>query len=160
MWRTIRELLAQGCSIVLTTHYLEEAEALADRVAVVASGRLIASGSVAQIRSLVSRKQISCSSALTADEVRSWPDVVAVTRETRRLHITVVDAEAVVRRLLAADDHVRDLEIRQAGLAEAFTGAHEGGSLMNATHSLVYLRPAAPMPIRRILCAYAKEVQY
>ena len=47
MWRTIRELLSQGCSIVLTTHYLEEAEALADRVAVVASGRLIASGSVA-----------------------------------------------------------------------------------------------------------------
>ncbi len=121
MWRTIRELLSQGCSIVLTTHYLEEAEALADRVAVVASGRLIASGSVAQIRSLVSRKQISCSSALTADEIRSWPDVVAVTRETRRLQITVVDAEAVVRRLLAADDHVRDLEIRQAGLAEAFT---------------------------------------
>ena len=44
-----------------------------------------------------------------------------MTRETRRLQITVVDAEAVVRRLLAADDHVRDLEIRQAGLAEAFT---------------------------------------
>ena len=121
MWRTIRELLSQGCSIVLTTHYLEEAEALADRVAVLASGRLIASGSVAEVRSLVSRKQISCSSALTIDVIRSWPDVVAVTCETRRLHITVVDAEAVVRRLLAADDHVRDLEIRQAGLAEAFT---------------------------------------
>ena len=59
MWRTIRELLAQGCSIVLTTHYLEEAEALADRVAVLARGRLIASGSVPQIRSVVSRKQIS-----------------------------------------------------------------------------------------------------
>ena len=39
MWRTIRALLAQGCSIVLTTHYLEEAEALADRVAVLANGR-------------------------------------------------------------------------------------------------------------------------
>ena len=58
---------------------------------------------------------------LTADEVRSWPDVIAVTRETSRLQITVVDAEAVVRRLLAADAAVRDLEIRQAGLAEAFT---------------------------------------
>jgi ABC-type multidrug transport system ATPase subunit/peptidoglycan/LPS O-acetylase OafA/YrhL len=121
MWRTIRELIAQGCSIVLTTHYLEEAEALADRVAVVASGRLIASGSVAEVRSLVSRKQISCSSGIAEDEIRSWPDVVAVTRDARRLQITVVDAETVVRRLLAADAEVRDLEIRQAGLAEAFT---------------------------------------
>jgi len=121
MWRTIREMIDQGCTIVLTTHYLEEAEALADRVAVLASGRLIASGTVAQVRSLVSRTQISCASTLTLEEVRSWPDVVGVKRETKRLQITATDAEAVVRRLLAADDHVRDLEVRQANLAEAFT---------------------------------------
>ena len=42
-------------------------------------------------------------------------------REPAALQITAVDAEAVVRRLLAADDAVRDLEVRQAGLAEAFT---------------------------------------
>ena len=59
MWRTIRSLIAQGCSIVLTTHYLEEAEALADRVAVLSAGRLIASGTVDEIRSVVSRKQIT-----------------------------------------------------------------------------------------------------
>ncbi len=120
MWRTIRGLVAQGCSIVLTTHHLEEAEALADRVAVLAAGRVIATGTVAQIRSLVSRKQISCSTTLSADEVRSWPDVSAVTRDTGRLRITVVDAEDVLRRLLAADVSVRDIEVRQAGLAEAF----------------------------------------
>jgi ABC-2 type transport system ATP-binding protein len=121
MWRTLRALVAQGCSIVLTTHHLEEAEALADRVAVLASGRLIASGTVAEVRSIVSRKQISCTSTLAIDEVRSWPDVVAITRDAGRLRITVVDAEDVVRRLLAADAEMRDLEIRQAGLAEAFT---------------------------------------
>jgi ABC-type multidrug transport system ATPase subunit/peptidoglycan/LPS O-acetylase OafA/YrhL len=120
MWRTIRAMVAQGCSIVLTTHYLEEAEALADRVAVLAAGRLIATGTVAQIRSLVARKEIRCWSALSADEVRSWPDVVAVTHDTGRLGITVVDAEDVLRRLLSADATVRDIEVRQAGLAEAF----------------------------------------
>ena len=120
MWRTVRGMVAQGCSIVLTSHYLEEAEALADRVAVLAAGRLIATGTVAQIRSLVSRKQISCSTSLSADEVRSWPDVVAVTRDTGRLRITVVDAEDVLRRLLAADAGVRHIEVFQAGLAEAF----------------------------------------
>jgi ABC-2 type transport system ATP-binding protein len=121
MWRTIRTMIAQGCSIVLTTHYLEEAETLADRVAVLASGRLIACGTVADIRSVVSRKHISCSSDVPLELVRDWPDVVAVKRETNRLQITAVDAEGVVRRLLAADERVRDLEVRQANLAEAFT---------------------------------------
>jgi len=121
MWRTMRALLAQGCSIVLTTHYLEEAEALADRVAVLAAGRLIASGTVASVRSLVSRKEIGCATALSVEQVRTWPDVVSVVRDGRRLHITAVDAEDVVRRLLAADAGVRDLEVRQAGLAAAFS---------------------------------------
>jgi ABC-type multidrug transport system ATPase subunit len=121
IWRTIRGLIARGCSIVLTTHYLEEAEALADSVAVVAAGRLIASGTVADIRSLVARKHITCTSTLSDDEVRRWPEIVAVRRDADRLAITVVDAENVVRRLLAADAGLRDLEIRQAGLADAFT---------------------------------------
>jgi ABC-type multidrug transport system ATPase subunit/peptidoglycan/LPS O-acetylase OafA/YrhL len=120
MWRTIRDLIAQGCSIVLTTHYLEEAEALADRVAVLAQGRLIASGTVNEIRSIVSRKQILCTTSVTADEAAAWPSVVSVKRETHRMQITAIDAEGVLRRLLAADAEVRDLEVRQAGLAEAF----------------------------------------
>lgn len=120
MWTAIQDLLRGGCSIVLTTHYLEEAEALADRVAVLARGRVIATGSVDEIRSLVSRKRVSCSSDVAIDEVRTWPDVVSVSRDARRLEITAIDAESVVRRLLGADGELRDLEVRQAGLAEAF----------------------------------------
>jgi ABC-type uncharacterized transport system ATPase subunit len=99
---------------------LEEAEALADRVAVLAAGRLIASGSVEEIRSLVSRKQISCATTLAAEDVRTWPEVVAVERDARRLRITVVDAEPVLRRLLTSDDRLSDIEVRRAGLSEAF----------------------------------------
>lgn len=121
MWRVIRGLVEQGCSVVLTTHHLDEAEALADRVAVLAAGRLIATGTVAQVRALVSRREISCRSALAAQEVRAWPEVIAATGDAGRLRITVVDAENVLRRLLAADAGVREVEVRQAGLAEAFT---------------------------------------
>jgi ABC-type multidrug transport system ATPase subunit/peptidoglycan/LPS O-acetylase OafA/YrhL len=120
MWKSIRALLADGCSIVLTTHYLEEAEALADRVAVIAKGRVIASGSVDDLRALVALRQISCESSLTAAEVRSWPGVVDVTLEDQKLRITATDAEDVVRRLLAADARLARLEVRQAGLNEAF----------------------------------------
>jgi ABC-type multidrug transport system ATPase subunit/peptidoglycan/LPS O-acetylase OafA/YrhL len=121
MWRAIRRLITAGCSVVLTTHYLEEAEALADRVVVLAKGRVIASGSVAEIRSIVSRTHISCTGALTANEVRLWPGVLDATRDAHKLMITAVDAESVVRRLLATDASVRQLEVRQADLADAFT---------------------------------------
>ena len=120
MWSTIRRLIAHGCSIVLTTHYLEEAEALADRVAVLARGELIALGTVDEVRSVVSRKKITCSSALPIEGVRAWPGVVDATGDEHRMQITTADAETVVRRLLAADHNLRNLEIRQAGLAEAF----------------------------------------
>jgi ABC-type multidrug transport system ATPase subunit len=112
--------VAQGCSIVLTTHYLEEAEALADRVAVLAGGRLIASGTVASVRALVSRSHITCTTALDLDDVRGWPEVAVAALDERRLRISTTQAEAVVRRLLAADWSITDLEVRRAGLADAF----------------------------------------
>lgn len=121
LWRNVRRLVGEGCAIVLTTHYLEEAEALADRVAVLASGRLIAEGSVDEMRALVTRKRIRCSSQLTPDEIRDWPGVVDVERDQERLELTASDAETVVRRLLAADPALGHLEVRQASLAEAFT---------------------------------------
>lgn len=121
MWTMLRAIVDRGSSIVLTTHYLEEAEALADRVAVLAKGRVIASGSVSEMRSLVVRTRITCSTILAAEQVRSWPGVGSVTRDRQHLHITATNAEAVVRQLLAGDDDLQELEVRRAGLADVFT---------------------------------------
>jgi ABC-2 type transport system ATP-binding protein len=121
MWDILRTLVRGGSSIVLTTHYLEEAQALADRVVVLAKGRLVASGTVSEMRALVSRKRITCSTTLTFEEIATWPGVESVTRDRELLHITVADAEEVARRLLIADPKLRDLEVHRAGLAEAFT---------------------------------------
>ena len=117
----MRALLADGCSIVLTTHYLEEAEALANRVAVITKGRVIASGSVDDMRALVARRQISCESHAHRSK-RCAPGPAWSTRSGRRTacSITATDAEGVVRRLLAADPALGRLEVRQAGLNEAF----------------------------------------
>ncbi|MGH9629237.1 MAG: ATP-binding cassette domain-containing protein [Bryobacteraceae bacterium] len=120
VWATVRRLVNEGCSIVLTTHYLEEAEALADRVVVLAKGRTLAAGTVSEIRALVVRTRITCSTALALEEVRTWPGVGSVSRDKHRLHITATNAEAVVRRMLDADADLEDLEVRRAGLAEAF----------------------------------------
>lgn len=121
LWSNIRALLREGCSILLTTHYLEEAEALATRVAVLGKGRLIASGSVDDMRALVSRRHINCQTSLNAEQVRGWPGVVeASDGEKQQLSIVATDAESVVRQLLAADAKLARLEVKQAGLNDAF----------------------------------------
>jgi ABC-2 type transport system ATP-binding protein len=121
LWKVVRDLKHEGCSIVLTTHYLEEAEALADRVAVMARGRLIANGSVEEIRAHVTRKEISCLSNLSLDTLRAWPEVMQAERERDRLRISTRSAEVVLTRLFGADPALQDIEVRRAGLAEAFT---------------------------------------
>jgi len=121
MWSTLRRFVSEGVSIVLTTHYLEEAEALADRVAVLAKGRVIASGSVNEMRALVVKKQISCSSSLSVEQIRTWKEVQSAHRDHKGLQITAGNVEAVVRRLLDEDEDLQDLEIHRAGLAQTFT---------------------------------------
>jgi ABC-2 type transport system ATP-binding protein len=122
IWKTIRELVGQGCAVLLTTHYLEEAEALADRVVVLADGRLIAEGSVESIRARVSQRRIWCSTALGTDQIAAWPDVQSAidADSPGRVEIVAHAAESVVRRLLAEDPDLADLEVHRAGLSEAF----------------------------------------
>ena len=121
LWKVVRELRHEGCSIVLTTHYLEEAEALADRVAVMARGRIITTGSVNEIRAHVTRKQVSCNTHLAPALVRTWPEVAQAVLERDRLQISTLNAEALLVRLFREDPELSDIEVKRAGLAEAFT---------------------------------------
>ena len=121
LWAAIRQLVAEGCGVVPTTHYLEEAEALADRVCVMAHGRIISEGSVDALRARVSLKRVRCISTLDVAEVAGWPEVVDARMEGDRLWMSTPAAEALVRRLLAADAGLSNLEVQVAGLADAFT---------------------------------------
>lgn len=121
MWRAIRQLVAAGCAVVLTTHYLEEVEALADRVVVLAKGRIIAQGTVAEIRARVASRRIRCTTTLADSAIARWPEVRSVARDDGgRVEIVTDAAEIVVRQLLYEDAQLRELEVRRAGLAEAF----------------------------------------
>jgi ABC-2 type transport system ATP-binding protein len=120
LWKTVRGLVAEGCAVVLTTHYLEEAEALADRVSVLARGRVVAAGSVAAIRGRVAQKRIRCVSRLDVAAIAAWPEVNSVVRDGERVEIVTDAAETVVRQLLFEDSALAELEVARAGLAEAF----------------------------------------
>ena len=120
MWKTIRQLVAENCAVVLTTHYLEEAEALADHVSVLARGRIVAAGSVQQVRARVAQRRIRCVSRLSEQAIGAWPEVRSVVRDGEHIEIVTDLAETVVRQLLFEDSELRELEVRRAGLAEAF----------------------------------------
>ena len=120
MWAAIRERAAAGCAVLLTTHYLEEAEALADQVVVMQAGRTLAEGSVEQIRERVLQRRIRGHSQIDEQGVARWPGVRRVQRDGSLLEIQAEPVEAVVARLLAEDPHLTALEVHRAGLADAF----------------------------------------
>ena len=120
LWATVRMLAGEGAAVVLTTHYLEEAGHLADRVCVLLRGRIVSDGSVDALRARVETRRIRCICALDADAVAAWPGVRQVQRDGARLDIASDQAEAVVRRLLDADPGLSGLEVLAAGLDEAF----------------------------------------
>jgi ABC-2 type transport system ATP-binding protein len=121
LWRAIRHLVAEGSAVVLTTHYLEEAEALADRVVVLARGRVVSEGSVDALRARIARKRVWCRTRLSLADVSTWPEVVQAQVDGERLCLATEYPELLVRRLLAQDLTLSALEVRAAGLAEAFT---------------------------------------
>ena len=121
LWAAIRHLVAEGNSVVLTTHYLEEAEALASRVCVMARGRMLSEGSVDDLRARISLKRVWCSTRVPIEEVQAWPEVAEARMDGDRLCLSTEHPELLVRRLLAQDITLKQLEVRAAGLAEAFT---------------------------------------
>lgn len=119
-WRTIRKLAADGRTILLTTHYLEEADSLADRIVVLNEGRVVAEGAPDLIKSRVPGRRIRCRTRLDADAVSNWPGVQRARREDELLEVLCSDAEDVVRRLLEEDRDLDRLEVAGAGLEDAF----------------------------------------
>jgi ABC-2 type transport system ATP-binding protein len=120
MWSQIRTLIARGKTVLLTTHYLNEADALADRILVLNNGAVIAEGSPAEIKARAMGKQIRCTSRLSLDEVRQIPGVLSASADRNAFELQVNAAEPVVRELLQRDAWLADLEVINAGLEEAF----------------------------------------
>ena len=83
LWEQIRRLVARGKTILLTTHYLQEADALADRIAVINQGEIIAEGTPAEIKAQTSGKRIRCVTRLSPSVLRQIPGVKRRSRRSR-----------------------------------------------------------------------------
>jgi|HubBroStandDraft_2_1064218.scaffolds.fasta_scaffold26881_4 ABC-2 type transport system ATP-binding protein len=120
LWDEIRRMVSRGKTVLLTTHYLQEADALADRIAVINQGKIIAEGTPSEIKAQTSGKKIRCITSLSADALRRLPGVREVHEDRNAVEIHAAEAEAIVRELLARDAGLTGLEISSAGLEEAF----------------------------------------
>jgi ABC-2 type transport system ATP-binding protein len=120
VWEQIKNFTAQGRTIVLTTHHLEEADALANRVVVIHHGRIIADGTPSEIKAKTSGRKIRVLSSLEPTWIKQLQGVTSVKRDGAVLEILSSNAEQVLRELLANDPALTDLEISSAGLEDAF----------------------------------------
>jgi ABC-2 type transport system ATP-binding protein len=120
LWEQIRKLVARGKTVLLTTHYLEEADALADRVVVVNRGEIIAQGTPSEIKARTSGRRIRCVSTLDMETVGALPGVVEIRHDRNGYEIRVSEAEPVLRELFRRDPNLSGIEVSSAGLEEAF----------------------------------------
>ncbi|MFI7441746.1 ABC transporter ATP-binding protein [Nonomuraea indica] len=116
LWDGIRAFHDGGGTILLTSHYLEEIEALAQRVVVVGHGRVLADDTVPAIRDMVGVRRVT----LSADALPDLPGVLGSEREGDRVHLLTADPDRLVVELVRSGSPFSGLEIRPTTLEEAF----------------------------------------
>jgi ABC-2 type transport system ATP-binding protein len=120
-WSAMRSFAAGGKTVLFATHYLEEADAYADRVVLMAQGVVVADGAPTEIKAMVGNRTIRAT--LPGVPLEELERLLGVTRAERRGDSVVLvcsDSDAAIRALLAAHPGARDIEIAGAGLEEAF----------------------------------------
>lgn len=134
LWKQIRTLAARGKTVLLTTHYLEEADALAHRIIVIDQGRVISEGTPAEIKRMGAAnpaqtlRTIRCSTTLPVETLRALPGVTEAHGSASSVTILTARPEAALRELLALDQQLHSLEVLAPALEDAFlalTSKHE-----------------------------------
>lgn len=120
LWNIIESLIKENRSVVLTTHYLEEVEALASRVVVVDQGKSMFDGTVEQIKSKVDIRKVSFITKTTVGAFEKWPGVVAAEAKAARLTLFTHDSDKLVTDLVENKINFQDLVIELSSLEEAF----------------------------------------
>jgi ABC-2 type transport system ATP-binding protein len=129
LWDSVRELAAEGTAILLTTQYLEEADALADRIQVIDRGRTVASGTPASLKKSVGLDVLQITVATEGDlgaatAALTDMDGVTVDAEAKRIDVAISEGAAqslhVLRRLQDRDATIADFELRKPTLDDAF----------------------------------------
>ncbi|HEX5690332.1 MAG TPA: ABC transporter ATP-binding protein [Roseiflexaceae bacterium] len=119
-WEQVQEFAALGKAILFSTHYLEEADALASRIVVINEGRIVAEGTPSEIKRRVPNTIVRLRTNIPIEQARRLPGVQHIAAEEQHLVVSTSEPEAWLRALFCADWQVADLTVQGADLETAF----------------------------------------
>ncbi|MEJ3403376.1 ABC transporter ATP-binding protein [Rathayibacter sp. YIM 133350] len=119
-WGAIRADAERGRTVLFATHYLDEADAYADRIVLLRHGRVVADGTATEVKNLAADRTVRATiEQVDADALAALPGVIGVERRGQRIGITTGDSDAVARYLLT-QTAAYDIEITAQGLEDVF----------------------------------------
>lgn len=123
-WGSMRDLTAAGRTVVFATHYLDEADAYADRVVMMRRGRVVADGTPSEVKSIVSGRTVAFSTADAADGLDGWlralPGVRGLEVRGTRFRVATDAPDATLRAVLDARPDAHDVEVVARSMDDAF----------------------------------------
>jgi ABC-2 type transport system ATP-binding protein len=120
-WQAMRGVAAKGKTVVFATHYLEEADAFADRIVLMARGRIVADGPATEIKAKAGSRTVRATlPGVDLQSLRALPGVMNVERHGDTVVLSCSDADVALAALFAKFPQVRDVEARGGSLEEAF----------------------------------------
>jgi ABC-2 type transport system ATP-binding protein len=120
-WQAMRAVAERGKTILFATHYLEEADANADRIVLMARGRIVADGPATEIKAKVGSRSIRATlPGVDLAELQALPGVLSAERHGEAITLSCSDTDAALSALLISFPGTRDTEVRGASLEEAF----------------------------------------
>ena len=124
LWQYLRDLHAQGKTILLTTHYIEEAELLCENVAIIDEGKILIEGSPKDLTQELGSAGIIVQLGNVGNSMESFLDGFTFTREENRFHFSVKDPDSampkIIRQLSKADVHIQSIESKVSSLEDVF----------------------------------------
>jgi ABC-2 type transport system ATP-binding protein len=143
-WVTMREYAARGKTVIFATHYLEEADANADRAVLMAHGRIVADGPPTEIKARVGTRTIRATlPEVQSADLAALVGVLTADRHGESVILRCSDSDRAIRALLDSQPSARDIEITGAGLEDAFL------ELTSDPDDAEDARPATPVQVAR-----------
>ncbi|MEI2463329.1 ABC transporter ATP-binding protein [Niallia taxi] len=122
-WKTVKELQAQGKTIIFTTHYLQEADDIAERIIMISDGKVVGDGNPEEMKAEWTKKTISFKEAAeySLDVYHSLPFVEEVVKENGRITLVTNDSDKTIYDLIERKFMIQEIEIQQGKLEDAFS---------------------------------------